>query len=199
MLVFGITGGTGSGKTSALRALGKLGALTIDCDEVYHELLAENAGMRREIAGRFPEAATPDGVDRQALGRVVFGDGGALADLQDITHKYVYAEVLRRLERWRTAGGKLAAIDAIALIECGLHEICDVVVGVLAPAHIRRERIMARDGIDAERARARVEAQRPDTFFQSNCDHIIVNDGGAAEFEKKCGEYFEDLIAGLSR
>jgi dephospho-CoA kinase len=194
-MTIGITGGTGAGKTSALAALKKLGAHVIDCDLVYHALLSDNVDMKRELAERFPEALDDNGIDRRALGRTVFGDPGALDDLNAITHKYVGAEVANRLRRLRAGGGHLAAIDAIALIESGLHELCDAVVGVTAPAQRRLERIMARDGIDAERARARIAAQRTDTFFRRNCDYILVNDcGGAGEFEKKCADFFRELI-----
>ncbi|MDR1217961.1 MAG: dephospho-CoA kinase, partial [Oscillospiraceae bacterium] len=195
MKTIGITGGTGAGKTSALRALEKLGAYVIDCDEVYGALLRDNADMGREMAERFPEAISEDGIDRRVLARTVFADPAALEELNAITHKYVAAEVANRLELLRAGGGRLAAVDAIALIESGLHELCDTVVGVTAPAERRLERIMARDGIDDARARMRIGAQRTDTFFRRNCDHILVNDcAGAEEFEEKCAAFFGEMI-----
>jgi dephospho-CoA kinase len=173
-----------------------MGAHTIDCDDVYRALLRDSADMEREILVRFPEALGNDGIDRRALAGAVFGDPAVLGDLNAITHKYVDAEVANRLERLRAGGGRLAAIDAIDLIDGGLHELCDIIVGVTAPAPLRMERIMARDGIDPERALARMAAQRTDTFFQRNCDRILVNDcAGAEEFERKCAVFFGELIS----
>jgi dephospho-CoA kinase len=195
MTVIGVTGGTGAGKTSALRALERMGAHVIDCDEVYHGLLADCGEMAREIAERFPDAASPDGIDRRALGRVVFGDPGELEALNEITHGYVRAEVGGRLERCAEGGCTLAAVDAVALVESGIHELCDIVVGIVAPARLREARVTARDGIDAASARARIDAQRTEAFFRENCDRILVNDyADAAVFEKVCGAFFGDII-----
>jgi dephospho-CoA kinase len=176
MTIIGITGGSGGGKTSALRALRSLGALVIDCDGLYHELLEVNIEMIGEIAARF-EGVVKDGkVDRKALGVIVFNDAGALTELNGITHKYVSVEVERRLKEWEARGGTLAAVDAIALIESGLSGKCDIVVGVTAPVENRIKRIMERDGLSEEYARMRIGAQKPDSFFYDHCDYVLVSD-----------------------
>ena len=139
----GITGPTGAGKTTALGALEDLGACVIDADAVYHKLLADSAPLRAALADRFGPAIL-DGagkVDRKALGAVVFGDPEALADLNGITHRFIRAEIDRQTARAEAEGRPAAAIDAIALIESGLGETCDTVVGILAPAELRVRRI----------------------------------------------------------
>jgi dephospho-CoA kinase len=196
MKIIGITGGTGSGKTSALLALGDMGAKVIDCDELYHGLLESDGELRRDLAARFPSAAVGGKIDRKALGAEVFGDRNALDALGEITHKYVDREVRRLLEQWESEGVSLAAVDAIALIESGLGDVCDVVVGVTSPEATRLARIMKRDGIDAGRAKARIAAQRTDEFFRRNCDIIIENNSGEPEeFRRKCAEIFREIAA----
>lgn len=199
MTVIGITGGTGGGKTSALRALSRLGAGIIDCDAVYHRLLLEDEDMRRELAARFPAAFGAEGFDRKALGTIVFRDDGALLALNAITHKYVAREVARMLDTWRGEGVRLAAVDAIALIESGISDLCDLVVGVTAPAPVRIRRIAQRDGISEEYARLRVEAQKPDSFFAAHCDHILENKYDTVEeFEAYCEAFFTGLLGGVT-
>ncbi len=177
MKIIGITGPTGAGKTTALHMLEKLGAAIIDCDEVYHALLAESTPMRRELTARFGGSIldTTGAVDRKALGRAVFQDEQALADLNAITHHYVRQAVGEGLSAARAEGKDIAAIDAIALIESGLGAQCDAVVGILAPAEVRIRRIMAREGISEAYARMRVTAQRDEGFFRANCTHILEN------------------------
>ena len=99
MTIIGITGGTGAGKTTVLSVLADLGAGIIDCDAVYHRLLAEDAQMGEELRARFgPEVFGAGGaLDRKALGRVVFDDPQALLDLNAITHRHVVAETERLL------------------------------------------------------------------------------------------------------
>lgn len=195
MTIIGITGGSGGGKTSALRALDSLGALVIDCDALYHELLAQNIDMIGEIAARFEGVVTDGAVDRKALGRIAFKDAEALIELNEITHKYVSAEVDRRLKEWESQGGTLAAVDAIALIESGLGGKCDILVGVTAPIEIRVKRIMERDGLSEEYAKMRIGAQKPDSFFYEHCDYVLASDCETVElFERKCVEFFARIL-----
>lgn len=195
MIIIGITGGSGGGKTSALRALESLGALVIDCDALYHELLINNIEMIREISEQFDGVVTNGALDRKALGRIVFNNSTALGELNNITHKFVSAEVDHRLQEWKDSGGKLAAVDAIALIESGRGTKCDILVGVTAPFETRLKRIMERDGLSEEYARMRINAQKPDSFFYEHCDYVLVSDCDTVEqFEKKCVDFFTRIM-----
>ena len=110
----------------------------------------------------------------------MFSDENALKDLNTITHGAVKAEVLRRLEEKPA----LAAIDAIALFEGGLAELCDVTVAVTAPLEDRVKRLMARDGISEDYARHRIAAQHDEEWFREKCSFFLENrcgTGGACE------------------
>ena len=197
MTIIGITGTTGSGKTSALRALSALGALVLDCDRIYHELLQSSAAMLNELEGYFGDVVTGGKLDRKKLGAIVFSDPEALKKLNEITHKYVADEVKKRLSDWEKAGGTVAAIDAIGLVDGTLKNLCDFLVAVTAPEEVRLERIMARDGITREQAQKRISAQRPDSHFIERCDYVIESKYATPEeFEDKCREFFTEKLGG---
>lgn len=107
------------------------------------------------------------------MGQLVFQNPEALADLNAITHKYVYEETGRRLDRARAAGTPVAAIDAIALFESGLSGYCDHTVAITAPEELRIKRIMAREGISEAYARMRVSAQKSSAWFREHCDDTL--------------------------
>lgn len=188
-MIFGITGGTGCGKTTALAAIEALGGIVIDCDRVYHRLLETDREMLRAIDARFPGTVIEGALNRKALGGIVFADPQALLDLNAITHAAVKAEVLRLLD----PAPALAAIDAIGLFEGGLAPLCDVTVAVTAPEECRIARLMARDGITREYAESRIAAQRPQEEFKALCDHALENDGTKEAFFAKCLAFFKSL------
>ncbi len=194
MTLIGITGPSGGGKTTALSVLKEFGALIIDCDALYHELLEKDAALVSALAARFPAAYIDGRIDRRALAAQVFSDPAALAELNTISHRFVREEVTRRLRAWAMAGGRLAAVDAIELIESGLGENCDLLLGVLADREARIARIMRRDGLDRERASARIDAQKPESYFKEKCDHILYNSGDEDQFSDTSRDYFTEVL-----
>ena len=161
-MIIGITGGTGCGKTTLLKVIEAQGGLVLDCDAIYHKLLRSNKEMLAAIDARFPGVIENGVLNRKKLGAIVFADEQALLDLNAITHSAVKQEVLCQLAKQP----KLAAIDAIALFEGGLAELCDVTVAVTAPTEDRVKRLMARDGISESYARSRIAAQHDESWFR---------------------------------
>ena len=181
-MIIGITGGTGCGKTTLLTEIEKLGGLVLDCDSIYHELLTRDDTLLNAIEHRFPGVVEAGQLNRKKLGAIVFSDEKALLDLNAITHGAVKQEVLRQLE----AQPKLAAIDAIALFEGGLAELCDVTVAIVAPVETRVKRLMARDSIPEDYARSRIAAQPSENWFREKCDEILENNRDLDSFRSKC-------------
>ena len=188
--LIGVTGGSGSGKTTVTQFLAAQGVLALDCDKIYHELLETNADMLAEIEARFPAVFKNGKLDRKMLGAIVFAVPEALRDLNAITHRYVREDIYRRLREYVWQGGTVAVVDAIALFESGISEDCVFTVGVTAPGDERCARIMARDGIDADYALARIEAQPDDEYYEMRCDYLLRNDGTPEELKAKCRELF---------
>lgn len=199
MTVIGITGPTGAGKTTALLQLEKMGALIIDCDAVYHDLLERDRELRSALEARFGDLTGADGgFDRKKLGTLVFGDPGALEDLNAIVRPCIARAVEQLLEQGRQEGRRAAAVDGITIIESGLAARCDTTVAILAPVEERVRRICAREGISEQYARARVSAQKQDDYFRANCDHILMNDcAHAQEFACRAKELFEGILNGV--
>ena len=189
-MIIGITGGTGCGKTTLLREIEARGGLVLDCDAVYHELLTRDDALLSTIEARFPGVVVDKKLERKKLGAIVFRNEQALLDLNAITHGAIRAEILRRLSEKPA----LAAIDAIALFEGGLAELCDTTVAVCAPKQTRVERLMERDGISWEYAENRINAQKPESWFRENCAHTLYNDGTREEFREKCRAFLDELL-----
>ena len=179
-MILGITGGTGCGKTTLLKEIEARGGLVLDCDAVYHELLTRDCALLNAIEHRFPGVVVDKKLERKKLGAIVFADEQALMDLNAITHGAIKAEIVRRLSE----NPPLAAIDAIALFEGGLAELCHTTVAITAPRDARVRRLMKRDGISAQYAENRINAQKSESWFRQMCEHTLHNDGTTEEFRE---------------
>lgn len=195
--IIGLTGPTGAGKTTVLHVLEGMGAAVLDADAIYHDLTVSSQPMRQALQERFgPDIYDDQGVLlRKQLGAKVFGNSQALEDLNAITHRYIQLEIQRRLDQAQAEGKQVAVVDAIALIESGVADICHITVAVVAKAETRIGRIMARDGIDEVYARKRVEAQKPAEFFETHCQYTLHNDGDdPGQLEKQATALFAHIL-----
>ncbi len=188
-MIIGITGGSGCGKTTLLNVIRDQGGLVLDCDAIYHELLKHDESLLSAIEARFPGVVEDGALNRKKLGSIVFSDENALLDLNKITHSAIKAEVLRRLE----SAPELAAIDAIALFEGGLAELCDVTAAVTAPVEERVQRLMKRDGISEAYARSRIAAQHGEDWFRQRCGYVLKNNGTEKDFQDICLAFLRQI------
>lgn len=193
MIVLGITGGSGCGKTTLLSRVEARGGFVVDCDAVYHRLLREDAALLGALETRFPGVTEGGALNRKKLGKVVFDDKKALADLEAITHPRVAAETKRLLDR--SGNRSLAALDAVALIESGLGALCDKTAAVTAPLESRVRRLVLREGISEDYARLRIAAQKPDESFSALCDYTLHNDCPSADaFAARCDQFLNQIM-----
>lgn len=179
MLTIGLTGPSGAGKSTAGAVFSSFGLPVLDADRIYRELLIPPSDCLSELVRHFGRGILlPDGtLDRRALGRLAFSDPTELDTLNAISHRYVMADVTRRLRLLREEGRSAAVFDAPQLFEAGADKLCHIIVSVLASPAIRLERIVRRDGISPADARLRMAAQKPDSFFRTHSDYVLENDG----------------------
>lgn len=197
MKILGLTGGSGTGKSTVARLLSAHGVGWIDADAVYHTLCASCAPMLRALQEEFGDVLHPDGaLNRPALAKIVFSDAKKLERLNQITLPYIRDASREAFDRLAAQGCALALYDAPTLLQNGLESLCDAgVLAVLAPVEVRIKRIMSRDGLSEPAARARIEAQPPDTFYGDKCKYIIRNNEGLEQLRPQVERLWEGLQA----
>lgn len=178
MIVLGVTGGSGSGKTTVSSVFAEYGAYVIDADIAARAIVEKGQPALREIEKEFGAGVinSDSTLARRVLGDIVFSDAAKLEKLNSITHPYITDYIKEHLGKYT---GALALIDGAVLIESGIGSMCDYMCAVVANRDIRVRRICARDNLTREQAQARISAQKPDDFYVEKADFVIRNDGGA--------------------
>jgi dephospho-CoA kinase len=190
--VIGLTGLPGAGKSTAARILQETGAHVIDVDRIGHRLLEESS-VRAALVRRFGDGILNDSgvIDRTALGRIVFAEPRALADLERLLHPAMTERVREEVARERR--NRPVVIDAALLVPMGLDALADRLLVVEAPAALRRERLR-RERNWTEEETARREARLADTERTDfpRADAVVANDGTRAELADRLNRIWKD-------
>ena len=194
MLLVGLTGGIGSGKTTLAALLAVLGAHPIDADELGHAALEPGEPAWKEVVGLFGDEilvpSTRD-IDRKRLARIVFADKDKLAGLNAIVHPVIMRGIGDGLEHYRETD-EIVVLDAALIVELGIHEMVDVLVVVTASEEVRSERLVAR-GMNVEDALARMAAQAPSEELLERADIVVDNDGDLDHLRAEATRVFAEL------
>ncbi len=173
MIVLGLTGSIGMGKTRATAVLRRLGVPVHDADAEVHRLLRDDRATIAAVDSAFPGIARGGAIDRRELGRRVFGDTAALRQLESILHPRVKAEAERFLGRARAQRKSVVALDIPLLFETGAERRCDAVIVVSAPGFVQIARVLSRAGMTAMRLAAILSRQMPDASKQRRADFVV--------------------------
>lgn len=176
MIVIGLTGSIGMGKSTTARFFREAGVPVHDSDEAVHRLYAGKAAPLIEAA--FPGTVKDGVVDRALLGSRILGDAAALKTVERIVHPLVRADADAFLAEHRAAGRKLVVLDIPLLFETGGEGRVDRIVVVSAPADIQRERVLARPGMSVEKFEAILAKQVPDAEKRKRADFVVDSGGG---------------------
>ena len=178
MIIIGVTGSIGMGKSTTARLFAAHGAELHDADAVVHALYRGEAVPH--VAARFPEAITEEGVDRVKLAAILATDPAALPALEAIVHPLVQAVEAERMAAARSEGWAMFVTDVPLLFETGAENRVDVVVVASAPADIQAARVLKRPGMTPERFAAILARQMPDAEKRRRA-HFIVDTGHSKE------------------
>ena len=180
MIVLGLTGSIGMGKSTAAGMLKRLGLPLHDADAAVHRLMAKGGAAVAEIEAAFPGVLREGAVDRKELGARVFGDPAALRKLEGILHPKVRAAARAFLKLQQRQRRDLAVLDIPLLFETGGEALCDAVVVVTAPAFLQRARVLARPGMTEERFAQVLAEQMSDAEKRRRADFVVQTGLGKA-------------------
>ena len=200
MLLVGLTGGIGSGKSTVAAMLAERGAVVFDADVLARQAIASGTPGHDRVIERFGQGVVgPDGsVDRTALAEIVFSDPEARGALEEIVHPEVFRLLAAGAERYRGTDA-VVVFDAPLIIEAGQADLFDVLVLVTAPAEERVRRIVeARAGMSKDGIRQRITAQLSDEDKARHADVVIDNHGSLDRLRARVDAVW-DHLAGRAR
>ena len=201
VMVVGLTGQTGAGKSTVSKVFRQCGFCVIDADHISREVVKKGSSCLREIGECFPgNVITEDGnLDRKELAGIIFSDNKKRELLNSIMYPYIVGYILQEIHRYADNGQKMILLDAPTLFESRADDFCELIISVVAKEPLRHSRIMKRDNLTSEQAQARIDSQLPESFFIGHSDFIIKNnkdrdnlDAVAKEVAEKVIDYYRD-------
>ena len=197
MKIIGLCGGSGSGKSEVCSFIISLGIPVIDADAVYHEITSKEGQCLEQLRLEFGDEIISCGaLDRKALSKIVFESGEPkkiFARLNSITHPYVLSSIEDSLRKYECEGKEFCFVDIPLLFESGFDERCDYTVAVLADTEIRISRIVERDKITEENAKARIESQIDNETLRPLTDYQLINNSDKEKLRRSVSELLEKI------
>jgi dephospho-CoA kinase len=190
MIIIGITGSIGMGKSTAAGMLREMGLPVFDADAAVHTLLAAGGAAVSVVGQRFPEALKKnaggeDYIDRAALGRVIFSDRVKKKELEAVLHPLVWAESDKFITAMKAQGHRAAVLDVPLLFETGEEKRVDVVLCVSAGPELQRQRVLARPGMTLEKFNKVAAEQLPDAEKRKRADYVIETGASIEETRRQ--------------
>ncbi len=195
MKVIGLTGGIGTGKSTVSQFLAELGAVIVDADKVGHEALKPEGEVWRKVISAFGKhIVTPNGhIDREKLGRIVFGNPEARERLNHITHPPMYEMVKAQLEEYRRQGMGVVVLEAPLLLEAGWPPLADEVWVTVASEATVLKRLKGRSGLSERESLARIRSQLPQEERTRHADVVIDTDCSLDELKARVKKLWQKL------
>jgi dephospho-CoA kinase len=196
VMVVGLTGQTGAGKSTVTDVFREAGFTVIDADRVAKFIQRCGSPCLAELKDFFSdEIISPDGnLNRAKLAEIVFSEKSNLEALNSICYPYISNEILRQIRRYARMQKKLILLDAPTLFESRTDDFCELIISVIAKENIRMSRIMQRDNISEESAKMRMKSQLSQRFFIQNSDYIIKNNGSVERLSAVATEVADKII-----
>ena len=201
VMVVGLTGQTGAGKTTVCKVFSENGFSVINADHISRLVMEKGQPCLAEICEFFGKDILLENgnLDRPKLAGLVFTDKKKLELLNSITYPYITAEILKMIRKLSAEGKKLILLDAPTLFESRADDFCELIISVISREEFRAERIMKRDNISRESAQYRMDSQLKEEFFRTHSDFIIKNNSDidnlfavATEVTDKIKDYYNN-------
>ncbi|MBQ4631074.1 MAG: dephospho-CoA kinase [Clostridia bacterium] len=192
-MIIGLTGGSGTGKSTAVETIVNFGFIPIDFDRISRDVSAPGTKCLSEIVFVFGNDILTENkaLNRRKLGEIVFADKSKLEILTGITHKYILEETNNIIASNKNEN---LLFDAPLLFEAGLEKKCDFVISILADRQKRIERICARDLISPESAKNRINSQPDDEFYISKSDYCVYNNSTQKDFKMQIAQIIRSKL-----
>ena len=193
MIVLGLTGSIGMGKSTAAKMLRILGVPVHDSDKAVHEALSRNGCAYHNVLELFPSSKGKDGIDRKKLGGIVFSDRTALKKLEEILHPAAKDSQQKFIRSMQGKGKKIVVLEIPLLFETGSQGRVDYTITVTSPAAIQKQRVLKRKNMTEEKFKSILASQIPDAEKQARSDFVVDTGLGYARTYRQLRQIIESV------